>query len=205
MTDHAPEDARRHAPATVRNREPILAVLRDALPASGTVLEVASGSGEHAIHFSAALPGLNWQPSDPDPDALASIAAWRNVQGPGNLLAPIRLDAACADWPVTAADALVCINMIHISPWEATLGLMAGAARILPSGAPLVLYGPYRREGHALAPSNAEFDADLKRRDPRWGLRLLEDVAREADAAGFALERVDEMPANNLTVVFRRR
>lgn len=205
MTDHAPQDARRHAPATARNREPILAILRDVLPTVGTVLEVASGSGEHAIHFSAALPGLSWQPSDPDADALASIAAWRAAEGPGNMLAPVQLDASASAWPVDAADAIVCINMIHISPWDATLGLISGAARILPSGAPLVLYGPYRREGHALASSNVEFDADLKRRDPRWGLRLLEDVACEADTAGFALGRVEEMPANNLTVVFKRR
>lgn len=205
MTDNAPDDARRHAPATARNRDPILAILREVLPEAGLVLEVASGSGEHAIHFSSALPGLTWQPSDPDATALASIAAWREAEGTANLLAPIRLDASAAQWPVEAADALVCINMIHISPWEATLGLIAGAARILRSGAPLVLYGPYRREGHALAPSNAEFDADLRRRDPRWGLRRLEDVAAQADAAGFDLERVDEMPANNLTVVFRRR
>jgi hypothetical protein len=199
------DDARQHAPATERNREPILAVLREELPDSGLVLEVASGTGEHAVHFARALPGLTWQPSDPSPDALASIAAWRETQGSANLLAPITLDAASADWPVVAADAIVCINMVHISPWESTLGLMSGAGRLLPFGAPLILYGPWRRAGHPLEPSNAAFDENLKARDPRWGLRLLEDVADCAAASGLDLSGVVEMPANNLTVVFRKR
>lgn len=196
---------RRHAPAAARNRDPILAVLRDVLPASGTVLEIAAGTGEHAVHFAKALPGLTWQPSDPDTGARASIATWGEEAGLPNLLPPLALDAAAADWPLERADALVCINMIHISPWEATLGLMAGAGRVLASGAPLVLYGPYRREGHAIEPGNAAFDEDLKRRNPAWGLRLLEEVAEVADVGGFALDRVVEMPANNLTVVFRKR
>lgn len=200
MSDH-----RRTAPAAARNRDPILNVLREMLPASGTVLEVASGTGEHAIHFARGLPHLDWQPSDPDADARLSIAAWREAEGLANLESPLELDAASSDWPVDRADAVVCINMIHISPWDATLGLMAGAGRLLASGAPLVLYGPYRREGHVTAPSNAAFDEDLKSRNPAWGLRLLEDVAREADAQGFDLDRVVEMPANNLTVVFRKR
>jgi len=198
-------DLRRTAPAVARNRDPILDVLRDVLPASGTVLEVASGTGEHAVHFARGLPHLDWQPSDPDADARASIEAWREAEGAANLLAPLEIDAAAAEWPVEHADAVVCINMIHISPWAATEGLMAAAGRLLDSDAPLVLYGPYRREGHAIEPSNAAFDEDLKRRNPAWGLRLLEDVAREADTRGFALERVIEMPANNLTVVFRKR
>lgn len=199
------QDARRHAPATERNREPILALLREVLPPSGLVLEVASGTGEHGVFFAKALSHLQWQPTDPDPDARASIAAWREEEGSANLLAPLLLDAASADWPVDRADAVVCINMIHISPWESTEGLMAGAGRLLSSGQPLVLYGPYRRKDHPTAPSNEAFDEDLKRRDPRWGLRLLEDVEACAGKNGLALERVVEMPANNLTVVFRKR
>ncbi len=198
-------DLRRIAPATARNRDPILDVLRDVLPASGTVLEIASGTGEHAVHFARGLPHLDWQPSDPDADARLSVAAWREAEAVPNLKAPLELDAAAADWPVERADAVVCINMIHISPWAATLGLMAGAGRLLASGATLVLYGPYRREGHATAPSNAAFDEDLRLRNPAWGLRLLEDVVREADVQGCDLDRVVEMPANNLTVVFRKR
>lgn len=199
------DDARQHAPATQRNREPILSVLREELPESGLVLEVASGTGEHAVHFARALPQLAWQPSDPSPEALASIAAWREEGGTENLLAPMKLDAAGRDWPLDHADAFVCINMIHISPWAATEGLMSGAGKLLPAGAPLILYGPYRRAGHPLEPSNAAFDESLKARDPRWGLRELEAVAECAAASGLALSRVVEMPANNLTVVFRKR
>lgn len=198
-------DPRQHAPATQRNREPILAVLCEELPASGMVLEVASGTGEHAVHFAEALTQLTWQPSDPSPDALASIAAWREAERVPNLLAPLQLDAASDIWPITQADAMVCINMIHISPWQATEGLMRGAGRVLPSGAPLVLYGPYRRAGHPLEPSNAAFDESLKARDPRWGLRELEAVAQSAEANGLALSRVVGMPANNLMLVFRKR
>lgn len=200
MTDH-----RRYAPAAARNRDPILAVLRSVLPAQGTVLEVASGSGEHAIHFAAALPDLRIQPSDPDPAAVLSITAWAAMAGLANLLPPLRLDAAAADWPVARADAILCINMIHIAPWAATLGLLAGAGRLLEAGAPLFLYGPFRRAGRALEPSNAAFDQDLRRRDPAWGLRVLEDVAERAAAAGFAAPLVTEMPANNLSVVFVKR
>lgn len=189
----------------MRNREPILGVLREELPDSGLVLEVASGTGEHAVHFAEALTQLTWQPSDPSPDARASIAAWREAEGVPNLLAPLQLDAASDIWPITQADAMVCINMIHISPWQATEGLMRGAGRVLPSGAPLVLYGPYRRAGHPLEPSNAAFDESLKARDPRWGLRELEAVAQCAEANGLALSRVVEMPANNLMVIFRNR
>lgn len=196
--------SQRHAPATQRNRDPILDVLRTVLPPSGLVLEVASGTGEHAVHFSRNLPGLHWQPSDPSSDALASIAAWRDAEGPENLLPPLMLDAAAAAWPVARADAVVCINMIHISPWEATEGLMRGAARLLDSGAPLVLYGPFRRQGHPIEPGNAAFDEDLRRRDSRWGLRLLEDVTALAAGEGLAFERFVEMPANNLSVVYRR-
>jgi len=198
-------DLRRHAPATERNRDPILAVLRRILPASGTVLEIASGTGEHAVHFARGLPGITWQPSDPDPQGRVSIDAWGAAAELSNLLPAIDLDAAAADWPVDRADAIVCINMIHISPWASTEGLLAGAARLLPPRAPLFLYGPYRRQGVPTAPSNDAFDASLKARDPRWGLRDLETVTALGEKHGFALEEVVEMPANNLSVVFRRR
>lgn len=199
------EDPRRRAPAAARNRDPILAVLRDALPPSGLVLEAASGTGEHAVHFARALPGLLWQPSDPDPAARASIAAWREAEGLPNLLPPLELDAAAPQWPVERADAVVCINMIHISPWASAAGLLAGAGRLLAAGRPLVLYGPYRRAGHPIEPSNQAFDDDLRRRDPRWGLRNLEDVSACALIHGLALDKVVEMPANNLSIVFRKR
>lgn len=197
-------DARLEAPAAARNREPILAVLREELPPSGHVLEMASGTGEHVVHFARALPALNWQPSDPDAAARASIAAWTAAEGLANVAAPLALDAAAADWPIGQSDALVCINMIHISPWAATLGLMAGAGRLLPEGAPLILYGPYRRAGHPLEPSNAAFDESLRARDPRWGLRTLEEVAEVAASHRLAVSRVAEMPAHNLSVVFRK-
>ena len=164
-----------HAPATLRNREAILAVLREMLPASGLVMEVASGTGEHVRFFAEALPELEWQPSDPDPTALGSIAAW--ADGVPNIRAPLPIDAAAAEWPIARADAILCINMVHISPWEATEGLLAGAARVLNEGAPLYLYGPYRRAGVPTAPSNEAFDASLKARDPAWGLRQLENIA----------------------------
>jgi hypothetical protein len=198
-------DERRHAPATVRNRDVILALLRAVLPAKGLVLEIASGSGEHAVHFSHALPALSWQPSDCAADARASIAAWRGEEGAPNLLAPLVLDAAEPAWPIARADAIVCINMIHISPWTATEGLMRGAGRLLPPAAPLVLYGPFRRAEVSLADSNAAFDADLKARDPRWGLRDLEAVCALAEAHGLECDTTVGMPANNLGVVFRRR
>lgn len=200
---HEPDD-RRYAPATMRNRDPILEVLRPALPERGTVLEIASGSGEHVVHFAKSLPDLTWQPSDPSADARASIAAWTLREGLANVRPPIELDASAADWAAGAADGIVCINMIHISPWEATVGLMRGAGAMLSAGALLYLYGPYRREGRPIEPSNAAFDADLRRRDPRWGLRELEDVAVCAQEHGLALDQVIEMPANNLSVMFRR-
>lgn len=197
-------DLRRYAPATERNRDAILGVLREELPSSGLVLEVASGSGEHAIHFAAVLPDLDWQPSDPDPAALASIAAWREEAGLANLRAPIRLDAA-APWPVDRADAILCINMVHISPWIATLGLLRGAGACLPPGGLLYLYGPYLRDDVETASSNLAFDASLKARDPQWGLRRVEDVIAAADAQGLRFNRLVEMPANNLSLLFRRR
>ncbi|CAN7345186.1 DUF938 domain-containing protein [Bosea sp. LjRoot237] len=198
-------DPRQLAPATQRNREPILAVLREVLPAQGLVLEVASGSGEHAVHFAAAFPDLVFQPSDPDPAALASIDAWAGEGALPNLLAAIRLDASAPRWPVTGADAILCINMIHISPWAAAEGLIRHAAELLPTGGPLYLYGPYRQSDVPLAPSNAVFDDSLRRRNPKWGLRELDAVAELARDAGFGEPEVTAMPANNLSVVFRRR
>jgi hypothetical protein len=195
-------DARREAPAVARNRDAILAVLRGMLPARGLLLEIASGSGEHALHFAPAFPGLTFQPSDPDPDARASIDAW--CAGVANIRPALALDAAVPDWPVARADAALCINMIHISPWASCEGLLRGAARILPSGAPLILYGPFRRAGMHTAPSNEAFDADLRARDPAWGVRELEAVAAEAAAAGFGPPEITVMPANNLIVAFRR-
>lgn len=195
---------KRRAPAAERNREPIAEVLGAVLPKSGLVLEVASGTGEHALHFAGRFPRLVWQPTDPSLEARDSIRAWRQEAGLANLRDPLPLDAAAESWPVRRADAMLCINMIHISRWKATEGLMRGAGRILPAGAPLVLYGPYRRAGVPTAPSNEDFDRSLKARDPEWGLRALEAVEAEALRNGLRLERVVEMPANNLTVVFRR-
>ncbi|CCW16100.1 SAM-dependent methyltransferases [Sphingobium indicum BiD32] len=197
------EAHKRHAPATLRNRDAILTILRDALPSAGLVLEVASGSGEHAIHFAAALPALDWQPSDPDPAALASIAAWRAEAGLPNLRPPLLLDAA-GDWPIDRADAILCINMVHISSWNATVGLFTQGARLLQKGTPLILYGPYFRKDHPTAPSNLAFDESLRARNAEWGIRWLEDVNELAERQGFAVEAVHEMPANNLTVVYRR-
>lgn len=199
----APTDPRRFAPATARNRAPILAVLQEVLPGRGLVLEIASGTGEHVVHFAAALPDLTWQPSDPSEDARASIAAWRDEAALPNLRAPLPLDVT-APWPVDAADAIVCINMIHIAPWEATLALFAGAARVLPPGGPLVTYGPYRFGGAFTAESNAAFDADLRRRDPRWGVRDVVDLEAAAIAAGLALIGTFGLPANNHAIVWRR-
>ncbi|MDI1297484.1 MAG: DUF938 domain-containing protein [bacterium] len=196
-------DLRRHAPATLRNRDALLAILRDTLPPSGLVLEVASGSGEHALHFAAALPALEWQPTDPDPAALASIAAWSAQAGLPNLRAPLRLDATAPDWPMAQADAILCVNMVHISPWAATVGLFRGAAHLLSPGAPLILYGPYFQTDVAPAASNIDFDASLRARDPDWGIRALDDVTALAARHGFYLVRVQPMPANNLAVVYR--
>ncbi|MBR3193670.1 DUF938 domain-containing protein [Bosea sp. (in: a-proteobacteria)] len=198
------DESRQFAPATQRNRDPILAVLREVLPAQGLVLEVASGSGEHAVHFAAAFPNLTFQPSDPDPAALASIDAWASESALPNLRPAIRLDAMAPRWPVTQADAILCINMIHISPWAATEGLVRQAGQLLPAGGPLYLYGPYRQHDVPLAASNAVFDDSLRRRNPKWGLRELEAVAELASAAGFGEPAVTAMPANNLSVVFRK-
>lgn len=196
---------KQHAPATQRNREPILEVLRRVLPAEGLVLEIASGSGEHAVHFAAALPAITWQPSDPSATAVASIAAHRDEAGLANLRPPLLLDVTAEPWPVAHADAVVCINMIHIAPWDATVALFAGAARRLAPGAPLVTYGPYRFDGAFTSPSNQAFDDSLRARDPRWGVRDVTDLDRLAAAHGLGHEDTVAMPANNHVLVFRRR
>ena len=195
---------KRHAPATERNRDAITAVLREVLPERGLLLEVAAGTGEHAAYLAPLFPDLRWQPSDPDPAALSSIEAWQADAGADNLLPPIFLDAAAETWPIDSAQAILCINMVHISPWTATEGLMRGAGRLLSARAPLVLYGPYRRANVATAPSNEAFDGSLKARNPAWGLRDLEAVQAEAAGQGLGFERLFEMPANNLTLVFRK-
>jgi SAM-dependent methyltransferase len=193
------------SPSTARNRDPILQVLRACLPPHGLVLEVAAGAGEHALYNAAAFPDLLWRPTDADEQALASIAAWRDHAGTPNLLAPLRLDAADPDgWPVTRADAVVNINMIHIAPWSAAEGLMAGAGRLLPAGGVLYLYGPYLEAETPTAPSNLAFDESLRRRDPAWGIRGLEAVTALAAAHGLALGERVAMPANNLSLVFRK-
>jgi SAM-dependent methyltransferase len=197
-------DGRRSAAHVARNAEPIADQLRFILPARGLVLEVASGTGEHIVHFARAFPDLDFQPSDPDPAALASIEAWRAAEGPPNLLAPIELDAASDSWPVARADAILCINMVHISPWAATLGLLAGAGRLLPAGGKLYLYGAYRQRGVPTAASNEAFDRSLRGRNPEWGVRQLEDVIAAASDRGLALEHIVPMPANNLSVIFAR-
>ncbi len=197
-------DDRLYGPATLRNRDFILDVLWNVLPTTGVILEVASGSGEHVIHFAKNLPALVFQPSDSDPDALPSIAAWVKAAGVTNVRAPISLDASHSIWPVASADGVICINMVHISPWEATLGLIKGAAAVLPPASPLYLYGPYIRGGFATAPSNQAFDRSLRNRNPTWGLRDLEAVAAIAQSVGFSAPVITEMPANNLSVVFRR-
>lgn len=196
---------KKYAPATKRNRKAIAAVLVKELPDSGLVLEVASGTGEHAAYFAPRFPDLVWQPSDPSEEARSSIAAWRESEGANNLREPIELDASAARWPVATADAIVCINMVHISPWAASQGLFAGAGRLLTEQAPLVLYGPYLEDGVEAAQSNLDFDTNLKARDPSWGLRDVSAMDELAAEHGFARTARYEMPANNLTLVFRKR
>jgi len=191
------------APAALRNRDAIAEVLRDELPAHGMVLEIASGTGEHAVHFARAFPSLRWQASDADESALGSIAAWRAEAGLGNLLEPVRLDAGSPDWPVTQAHAIVCINMVHISPPAASEGLFAGAARLLAPDAPLILYGPYVEDGVETAPPNLAFDRSLRERDARWGLRNIAWLDELAADRGLARTRRQAMPANNLMLVYR--
>jgi hypothetical protein len=198
---------KRHAPATLRNRAPIAAVLRDLLPERCRVLEIASGSGEHAVHFARSFPGVTWQPSDPDPEGLASIEAWSGEAGLANLPPPMRIDVRDRPWPgVEAAgfDAVVAINLIHIAPWDCCLSLMAGAAEALKPGGSLMLYGPFRLEGRHTAPSNAAFDGALRASDPRFGVRDAAEVASAALAQGLVPAARIAMPANNLSLLFRK-
>ena len=194
---------RRSAPAALRNREPIAEVLRDWLPSSGLVLEIASGTGEHAAYFAERFPALEWQPTDIHTDALSSIAAWRSETALPNFREPVTLDAAMADWPIASADAVLSINMVHISPWESALGLIGGAATVLAPEAPLILYGPWIEQGAEPAVSNLAFDADLKRRNLAWGLRTVEDFTAAASPLFRLCER-RPMPANNCMLLFRR-
>ncbi|KXV12541.1 SAM-dependent methyltransferase [Caballeronia megalochromosomata] len=196
---------RRRAPAAERNRDAILSVLARVLPQSGVVLEIASGTGQHAVHCAAALPGIVWQPSDPDADARDSIAAWRAQAGLANLNAPLALDVLSDDWGIGDVAAIVCINMIHIAPWEAAESLFRGAGARLGAGGVLYLYGPYRRNGAHTAPSNEAFDQQLRARDPRWGVRDLEAVEALGEQAGLTLVETVAMPANNFSVVFEKR
>lgn len=219
--------ARRSAPAALRNREPIAEVLSEWLPDAGLVLEIASGSGEHAVYFAERFPALEWQPSDVHPDAVSSIAAWRETTARPNLRPPLVIDAAHAAWPIDRADAMLNINMdsdscddpkpkekggfdvvlnlnmVHISPWSAALGLLDGAATVLKRGGALILYGPWLEVGVETAPSNVAFDQQLRERDPEWGLRRVEDLDAAASERGFALEQTHAMPANNLMLLFR--
>jgi cyclopropane fatty-acyl-phospholipid synthase-like methyltransferase len=197
-------DARLFSAAAARNRAPILDVLRDILPGQGLVLEIASGSGEHVVHLASALTRLTFAPSDPSATARESIEAWIAAAGLDNVQAPLALDATQAPWPIARADAVICINMVHIAPWAATVGLFENARAILPPGAPLYLYGPYKRGGAHTAQSNAEFDAALRAQNPAWGVRDLDAVADLASRADFAGPEVIEMPANNLSLIFRR-
>lgn len=198
------DDGRWFTGTVERNRDPILAELRRVLPEAGLVLEIASGTGQHVIHFSNALPRLTWQPSEADATLRRSVEAWIAKEAPANVCMPVDLDVLRLPWPVTQADAVLCINMIHVAPWAATQALLDGAKRILPAGGVLFLYGPYRRFGRHTAPSNAAFDEQLRRSDPEWGLRDLEAVTELARAAGFRLGDVVDMPSNNFSVVFRR-
>jgi len=195
---------KQHASSTERNRDDILGVLRKVLPARGTILEIASGSGQHAVHFAPHFPVALWQPSDRTPESLASIRAWSAEAGVPNLRDPLELDVTAPDWPVESADAIVNINMLHISPWAACEGLLAGAARVLDAGAPLFYYGAFFRRDRETAPSNLAFDRSLRQRDPSWGVRQLEDVVALADTRGLALDRVVDMPNNNYSLVLRR-
>ena len=219
--------AKRSAPAALRNREPIAEVLAEWLPASGLVLEIASGSGEHSVFFAERFPGIDWQPSDVHPDALSSIIAWRDEAMLPNLRPPLKIDASSRDWPIDSADAVLSVkmdsdsceeqktpensgfdvvlnlNMVHISPWSAALGLLDGAAKALRRGGVLILYGPWLQAGVETAPSNLAFDQQLRQRDPEWGLRRVEDFDAAASERGFRLEYTRAMPANNLMLLFR--
>ena len=196
---------RRVGESSERNKGPILAVLERVLPETGLVLEIGAGTGQHAAYFAPRFPGLEWQPTDPDPAMRDSIAAWVEDTEAPNLRPPMDLDVTGSVWPVTSAVAVFSANMIHIAPWECCLGLLAGAGRVLNPDGVLILYGPFKRGGEHTAPSNESFDESLRARDPAWGVRDLDDVADAAAGAGLDLAETVDMPANNLIAVFRRR
>ncbi len=204
MTAGRSDDGRLTAPAAERNKAAILEVLERFLPETGLVIEIASGTGQHVAHFATALPSLTWQPTDLNAEHLTSISAWLRHSGLGNVRPPFKLDVGANPWPVERTDAVLCFNMIHIAPWAATTQLLAGAAHALVPGGILFLYGPYRRHGQHTAPSNEAFDADLRKRNPEWGLRDMEDVVALAGQNGLSLVEVVPMPANNFSVIFRR-
>lgn len=199
------EDHRRRAPAASRNRDPILQVLQKTLPSQGTILEIASGTGEHACFFAAAFPNVSWQPTDMDDRALRSIEAYRQHEAPANVAAPMRLDVTADIWPIQEADGAVCINMVHISPWKCSVALLEGCAKTLNPGAPLVLYGPYKRGGIHTAPSNESFDNSLRQQNPEWGIRDLDEIAAVAGDCGLTLENPIDMPSNNYCVIIRQK
>lgn len=201
---HMSTDIPRHAPATLLNRDPILGVLRDVLPQTGRLLEIASGTGEHARYFAEALPGIAWQPSDLDPEALGSIQAHRGAAACNNIADPIVLDVTHQPWPVERADAMLCVNMIHIAPWECCEALLRGAGDILATDGPLVLYGPYKRDGAHTAPSNEAFDQSLRAQNPSWGVRDMGDIERVGNEHGLRLDTIVPMPSNNFCLILRR-
>lgn len=198
-----PEDEK-HAPATLRNRDAIVALLQGVLPDTGTVLEIASGTGEHAVYFGEKFPSLTWQPSDPDPEGCRSIAAWTKRAGVSNILPPLQLDALSLGWEIAKPAAIVCINMVHIAPWEASIGLFEKAAKLLETGSTFFLYGPYFRGDAPTAQGNLDFDRSLKSRDLRWGIREVDDMDMLATKNGFTRNDLVEMPANNLSLLYRR-
>ena len=205
MSPDNPDIARRVAPAAARNRDAILDVLARVLPKAGTVLEVASGTGQHAVHFAAALPTITWLPSDPDAASRASIDAWRHHASLANLNAPVALDVRSSPWPVPdSLAAIVCINMIHIAPWAAAEALFRGADERLTNEGVLFLYGPYKRDGAHTAPTNDAFDSQLRATNPDWGVRNMEDVVELARQSGLSMEEAVPMPANNFSLVFKR-
>jgi hypothetical protein len=193
------------SPSAERNRAPISEVLSQVLPERGVVLEISSGTGQHVVHFARAMPNLIWQPSERDDDCLRSIVAWLSAEQLPNVCPPLHLDVSASPWPITSAAALVCINMIHIAPWSAAQALFRGGEGLLSGGGVACLYGPFRRQGRHTSPSNEAFDELLRRQDPDWGVRDLDEVSRLADTVGFDLLQTHEMPSNNLTVVFRKR
>lgn len=192
------------SPSAERNKGPISSVLKEVLPSNGLVLEISSGTGQHIVHFAREMPDLIWQPSECDARSLALIGHWMGEADLENVRLPLLLDVTEQPWPVASADAVVCLNMIHIAPWPATEALIRGARDVLSAGGLLFLYGPFRRHGRHTADSNEAFDRSLRSRDPAWGVRDLEEVARVAAAHGFGSPAIHEMPANNLSVVFAR-